>query len=233
MSTIAIMQPYFMPYIGYFQMIGAADTFVVYDDVNFIKKGWINRNNILVNGKPHLFSLPLENASQHKLINETAIDQNTGWGNKFVKTLQLSYKKAPFFAAVFPLVNEIVMNRETNLAKYVAHSLHSVCSYLEIETNIIISSHIEKNNNFKGQDKIIEICTNLNASRYVNAIGGVALYNKEAFSYHQIDLKFIRSMPIVYSQFSPEFIPNLSIIDVMMFNSPTEIQTMLKQYQLV
>lgn len=228
----AIMQPYVFPYIGYFQLMQSVDTFVVYDDVNFIKKGWINRNTILVNGKAYLFSIPLLDASQNKRINEIDIAENN-WNIDLLKTIELSYKKAPYFARVFPLINEILMHKERNLAKFIAFSLRSICSYLQICTKIVISSEIEKDNLLKAQDKIIEICKKTRTQNYINASGGKELYDVESFEKENLSLHFIKSKPIIYSQFKNEFIPWLSIIDVMMFNSIAEIGDMLQQTEWI
>lgn len=226
------MQPYFLSYIGYFQLIHAVDVFVVYDDVNYIKKGWINRNNLLVNGKGFLFSIPLKDVSQNKFINQIEIDENSGWRTDLLKTITLSYKKAPFFAEVFPILEDIIGYKENNLAKLITYSLSKICNFLSIETEIMTSSDIDKNNDLKGQDKIIEICKKIKADNYVNAIGGIELYDRDAFIKDDISLHFIKSNTINYSQFKNEFIPWLSIIDVMMFNSQERIKDLIKQYQL-
>ncbi|HLA56997.1 MAG TPA: WbqC family protein [Flavobacterium sp.] len=228
----AIMQPYLFPYIGYFQLIDSVDTFVVYDDVNFIKKGWINRNNILVNGQSHMFTMPLKDASQNKLISEISISESD-WNKDLLKTIALAYKKAPYFPEVFVLVESILMSGEINLAKFIANSLRRICSYLEIDTNIVISSEIEKDNSLKAQDKIIEICKKLDAKAYINAIGGMELYDATAFQQQNITLHFLKTQPIIYSQFKNEFIPWLSIIDVMMFNPVSEIKNILAKRELI
>lgn len=230
---LAIMQPYFFPYIGYFQLINSVDVFVIYDDVNYIKKGWVNRNNILVNATGFLFSVPLLEVSQNKFINQINIEENTNWKNNLLKTITLSYKKAPFYDNVFPVIENIITQEEQNLAKFVTYSLKKICDFLSIETTILISSEIQKNNDLKGQDKIIEICKKLKADNYINAIGGTELYDKEAFVKSKLSLNFIKPNTIIYSQFKNEFIPWLSIIDVMMFNSPEQIKSFLIQYDLI
>jgi hypothetical protein len=230
---VAIMQPYFLPYIGYFQLINAVDVFVIFDDVNYIKKGWINRNTILVNGNGFLFNIPLQEVSQNKLINQISIEEDSNWKKSLLKTLTLTYKKAPFFAEVFQIIENIIEYDEKNLAKFIAYSLRKICSLLAIETTIMVSSEIEKNNDLKGQDKIIEICKKLEATNYINAIGGQELYNSDTFSNCQISLNFIKSEPIQYTQFDNDFIPWLSIIDVIMFNSVEETKLLLNKYELV
>ncbi len=230
---LAIMQPYFLPYIGYFQLIDSVDLFVVYDDVNYIKKGWINRNNIQVGHEPHLFSLPLQSVSQNKYINETQLDANPVWKSNLLKTIQQSYRKAPFFDAVFPLLESIVVYEEQNLARYCAHSLQEISSYLQLGTRFVTSSEIAKNHSLKGQEKILELCKKLHATEYINAIGGMALYDRNAFSDAGITLHFLKTNPINYRQFKAEFIPWLSIIDVMMFNDITQTKALLQQRELI
>jgi hypothetical protein len=233
MLKVAIMQPYIFPYIGYFQLINAVDLFVVYDDVTFIKSGWINRNNILINGKSHIISIPLADASSNKLINEIRL-YNRGKGkSKFLKTIELAYKKAPSFALTFPVLEEIILNNENNLAQYLMFSLQKISEYLMIDTTFKISSKIEKNKDLKGQDKIIEICKKLDAGNYINAIGGLNLYEKLRFIENNISLNFLKPNQISYTQFGNDFIPSLSIIDVMMFNSLEVIQGKLSQYELL
>lgn len=225
---IAIMQPYLLPYIGYWQLINAVDKFVIFDDVNYINKGYINRNKILVEGRPYQFTLELIGASQNKFINEIQLGQNS---NKILKTIELNYKKSLYFKIVFPLIEEIFNQKEKNLAKFIGYSLKKIIDYLEIEVNFIYSSKIEKNDNLKNQDKIINICENLNANEYVNLIGGLNLYDKRIFVSNNIKLSFIETKKIKYQQFSNKFIPYLSIIDIMMHNNKDFIANMLKKFK--
>lgn len=227
------MQPYFFPYIGYFQLIANSDVFVIYDDVNFIKKGWINRNNILVNNSSYLFTMPLKSVSQNKLINEIFISDIDKWKIDILKTISNSYKKAPFFDDVFPIIEKIISFDELNLALYIQNSIQNLCAYLKINTKIIMSSEIDKNNELRGESKIIDICLQLKANQYVNAIGGIELYKKENFSEKNIDLKFIKTENIIYKQFKDDFTPWLSIIDVIMFNSVDETRKLLNKFELI
>lgn len=232
-KKIAIMQPYFFPYIGYFQLIKAVDTFVIYDDVNYIKRGWINRNSILINGKTHLFKMNLKAVSQNKLINEILLEENSSWKNNLLKTITMSYKKAPYFDDVYPLLKDIIMYYDQNLSLFLQNLIVKICHYLKVETSFILSSKINKTNKTKGQDKIIEICRELEAKQYINPIGGVELYNKKIFLEEEIQLNFIETQTIKYNQFVNDFIPNLSIIDVMMFNTVENIDEMLNSYKLI
>ena len=230
---VSIMQPYFFPYIGYFQLIANSDVFVIYDDVNFIKKGWINRNSILVNNTSYLFSMPLQNVSQNKLINEIFISDLDKWKMDLLKTISSSYKKAPFYQDVYPLIEKIISFDELNLAIYIQNSIQNLCAYLNINTKLIMSSEIVKNNGLKGENKIIDICLQLGATQYINAIGGIELYTQENFQVKNIDLKFIKSENILYQQFKNEFKPWLSIIDVIMFNSVEDTRMLLNKFELI
>ena len=230
---VSIMQPYFFPYIGYFQLIANSDVFVIYDDVNFIKKGWINRNTILVNNSPYLFSMPLQNVSQNKLINEIFITDLDKWKSDLLKTISSSYKKAPFYQDVYPLIEKIISFDELNLALYIQNSLQNLCAYLNLNTKLIMSSEIDKNNDLRGENKIIDICLQLGATQYINAIGGIELYTQENFQVKNIDLKFIKSENILYQQFKNEFKPWLSIIDVIMFNSVEDTRMLLNKFELI
>jgi len=228
--TLAIMQPYIFPYIGYWQLLEASDTFVIFDDVNFIKKGYINRNSILVGEKSSRFNIELIGASQNKLINEIEL---LGNNNKLLKTILMAYKKAPYFNIVYPILEDILSNTENNLAKFLGYSLEKIAGYLGITNNIIYSSDITKDNTLKAQDKILDISKRLNATHYVNAIGGQELYDKDKFSANDIQLNFIKTNIIKYKQFKNDFVPYLSIIDILMFNSVEEINKMIKSYELV
>lgn len=230
---IGVMQPYLFPYIGYWQLMNAVDKYVIYDDVNFIKGGWINRNRILINGEGKMINLQLHNASQNKLINEVEVFGEQNSVEKLIKTIERSYCKAPYFEDVFPIIKMILSNDEKNLAKYLEFSIRKVCEYLSIDTEIIVSSKIAKNNELKGQDKIIAICKALNGNEYYNAIGGQELYNYQDFVDNNLKLSFLETDNITYKQFNNEFVSNLSIIDVMMFNSQDEIKKLLLSYKCI
>jgi len=224
------MQPYFFPYIGYWQLINAVDTFIIYDDVNFIKQGYINRNSILQGQSSQRITLQLIGSSSNVLIKDIKVGKNC---KKLLKTIEQSYQKAPHFEMVFPLVKNILEAEEINLAKFLGNSLQNICNYLEIDTKIIYSSDIEKDNTLKGQDKILSICQNLKASKYINAIGGQELYSKEQFQKNNIELNFLQTEFTEYKQLTNDFIPYLSIIDILMFNSIDEVKVMLQRYELV
>lgn len=228
--TIAIMQPYFLPYIGYWQLINAVNLFVIFDDVNFINKSFINHNNILINYQKQQFTLELIKASQNKIINSITIGNNQ---KNLLKTIEMAYKKAPYFMNIFPIIENILLQKEKNLSKYIGFSLAEISTYLGINTQFIYSSDVNKNNDLKAQNKIIEICKKLEAKNYINPIGGQELYNKKIFEHEKINLNFLKTDFIEYKQFKNEFIPYLSIIDILMFNSIVEIKNMLDKYTLI
>ena len=230
---VGIMQPHFLPYIGYWQLLNAVDKYVIYDDVNFIKGGWINRNRMLVNGEPKLFNIQMQGASPNKLINEIEVSNNKVWKKKLLKTIENSYRKAPFYTDVFPIIEEIINYDECNLAKYLANSIKKVCNYLNIETELIVSSTLYKDNSLKAQEKVIAICKELKATEYYNAIGGQELYSYENFGADGIKLSFLKTNEIIYKQFDNSFISNLSILDILMFNSIEEIKSFLENYELL
>ena len=230
---VGIMQPYFFPYIGYYQLMNAVDKFVILDDVNYINRGWINRNRILINGEPKLISMPLKDASQNKLINEIEIANDQKWREKLLKTLQYNYKKAPFFHDVVLLVEKIILNKEQNLSTFIFTSIIAINKYLEIKTFIEPSSAKYNTKHLKAEQKILNICFQENATTYINPIGGTDLYSKQLFKDHNIELFFIKTKEVTYNQNGNIFIPWLSIIDVMMFNSVEDVTKMLNNYGLI
>lgn len=230
---VAIMQPYFLPYIGYFQLISAVDRFIVYDNIKYTKKGWINRNRMLMEGKDVVFSLPLKAASDylHVRQREIATDFNRiNLLNKF----KGAYRSAPYFAQVFPLIEQIMRHEDTNLFNFLFNSIAQTCAHLGITTTISISSSVTIDHSLKGEEKVLALCEAVGGSVYVNAIGGTELYSKIAFSKRNIDLKFIHSKIFQYPQFDNVFVPWLSIIDVLMFNRIEHVRTCISnKYELI
>jgi hypothetical protein len=226
---LAIMQPYFFPYIGYFQLIHAVDVFVVYDDVNFIKGGWINRNFILSQGKKMRITLQSRGASPNLLINQIIVGENQV---KLVKSIQQSYAKAPHYSDVMPLIERVLMSEEQNLAIYLAYGLRAVCSYLGLTTEWVLSSDLQKDNTQRGQEKVLSICHEMGADHYINMPGGRSLYESPLFEKEGIKLSFIASKDIEYKQRNKSFEPFLSIIDVMMFNDQEQCSKLLRGYAL-
>jgi len=229
------MQPYVFPYIGYYQLLLSVEKLVMYDDVHFIKQGWINRNRILLNGKDFLFSVPIKDVSSNKLIKDTLIDNSKYviWVKKFLTTLQQAYKKAPHFHSVFPLIESVFDQEYTSISELAVQSIHTTSRYIGINTRILPTSTIYRNQDLKGKERVIDICKKENAAIYINPSGGKELYSKDEFSQQGIELRFIQPKPLIYKQFNQAFVPWLSIIDVLMFNSQEEIFSFTHNYQLL
>jgi hypothetical protein len=232
---VAIMQPYFFPYIGYFQLINAVDVFVLYDEIEYTKKGWINRNRLLKNGSDELFSLPLKKDSDFLMINQRYLSDN--WSKdkkKMLNTFNEAYRKAPFFKETFILIEDSLNYSNMNLFDFLYETIKRICEHLNIETKIIVSSTLDFDNNLKSADKVLNICKILKANEYINPIGGVELYNKVFFKNKDIALHFLKAKNVVYKQFENNFIPFLSIIDVLMFNSTEEVKKMIaSEYEIL
>jgi hypothetical protein len=231
---LAIMQPYFLSYIGYYQLIASVDKFVVYDNIEFTKKGWFNKNRILLNNKEHLFTIPLKHASDFLHVKERFLsDDSIKARKKILSQINNSYRKAPFFSDTSVFIEGIFLQNRQNLFDFIYHSINQICDLLQIKTEIIRSSSLNIDHTLKSEDKVIAINKSLNATTYINAIGGQVLYDKKRFKDESIELVFLKPKLLEYKQFDNTFIPWLSIIDVLMFNSKEQVQDMLHQYNLV
>jgi hypothetical protein len=230
---LAIMQPYFLPYIGYFQLIAAVDHFVLYDNIKYTKKGWINRNRMLQNGKETVFSVPLKADSDSLHIRERELAAGFD-RNKLLNQLREAYRKAPYLAQTLPKIEAIVRYEDMNLFRFLHHSIIRICEYLGLSTEIGISSEIAIDHRLNGQEKILALCKALGANTYVNAIGGTSLYSPQTFRDRGVALRFITSQLLEYPQFGHQFLPWLSILDLMMFNSPEQVRSnVLEGYEVV
>jgi len=230
---LGIMQPYLLPYIGYFQLIAAVDVFVVYDNIQYTKKGWINRNRLLQDGTDLMFSVPLKKGSDYLEVRERSLAE-TFDRRKLLNQFRENYRRAPFFASTWPLLEQIIGHADDNLFRYIHNSIVQLCAHLSLETQVRISSDINIDHTLRGQDKVIAINQALGASVYRNAIGGLDLYSREAFRDQGIEVQFIKSRPLEYAQFGKPFVPWLSIVDVLMFNSVETIKDdFLSQIELV
>ena len=229
-KTVAIMQPYFLPYMGYWQLINAADEFVVYDNIQYTKKGWINRNRFLQNGKDEIFSIPLKSDSDFLDVAEREVSPAFD-PDKLVRQLQGSYRKAPSYAENFPVIESIIRHPEKNLSAYINYSIMTLAAYLDIGTKITKSSAIQIDHKaLKGQDKVIGICKALGGDEYINPIGGLDLYNRADFEDQGLKLTFLRSRALDYPAFGTTAIPHMSILDVLMFNSLAQVRSYLTSF---
>ena len=228
---LAIMQPYFLPYLGYFQLINCVDTFVIYDNIEFTKSGWIRRNRILNFDRDRYIVVPVKKASDYSLVGDLEIAETYDY-KKMLRVIKGAYERSPYFNNIFQLLEDIVPPKNNHLFDYLLGITKSLCAYLDIQTKFIISSSVSIDHSLKAQEKVIALCTALNANEYINPIGGKPLYDKGSFANVGIELSFHRMSDITYNQFNAPFIPNLSIIDVMMFNSKQKMKEQLNMYEL-
>ncbi|MGV0104110.1 WbqC-like protein [Nostoc sp. DSM 114160] len=231
---ITIMQPYLFPYLGYFQLINIADKFVIHDDVQYIKGGWINRNRILLNREAYLFTLSIKKDSAFLNINQRFFTENFDKERKrLLNIVELSYRKAPYYSNIKKLLDRILSVDEMNISQMITHSLKLICDYLDMDTQVYFSSELNKDNTLKGQERVISINKCLGSDHYINSIGGEKLYSREVFKKNGINLSFIQPRFVEYNQFNNQFVPWLSIIDILMFNDKEKIQKMLDEYDLI
>jgi hypothetical protein len=229
---LAIMQPYFLPYIGYWQLIAAVDVFVVYDNIKYTKKGWINRNRLLVNGKEALFSLPLRKDSDLLDVNQRYLADSFD-REDLIRRFREAYRKAPEFHAFMPLLEGLIRFSSNNLFDYILNSIYRICEFLGIKTQVIISSTISCDHSLRSSDRVQAICKALCADTYINPIGGTELYSKESYARQQVALQFFQSHFAEYPQYGSAFVPWLSIVDVAMFNTGERLrQQVLSGYAL-
>lgn len=222
------MQPYFLPYVGYFQLIASVDRFLLYDNIKYTKKSWINRNRMLLNGKDAMFSLPLKRGSDSLDVVERELAAEFD-RSKLLNQFKGAYGRAPYFEQSYPLLEQIVRYEDLNLFRFIYFSIVRLCEHLDIKTEIRISSEIAIDYGLKGQEKVLALCEAVGANTYINAIGGVELYSKDEFSRHGINLQFIKSLPFEYAQFERTFLPWLSILDVLMFNPLEAVRARVDQ----
>lgn len=227
------MQPYFLPYIGYFQLINSVDVFVIYDNVNFIKKGWVNRNNFLIENYPKLISIPLEGASQNKLINKINVKKDKDY-KKVLNSIESNYSKASNFGEYFTSFKNIFEKSEQcSISTFNFDLMKWAIQNLSVKTEFIFSSNLNIDHDLRGQDKIIEICKKLNASTYINLPGGRVLYNNNIFNQENINLKFLEPGFHEYSHAkTKKFYSNLSFFDVLMNVENHHLKKILNNYIL-
>lgn len=233
---IAVMQPYLFPYIGYFQLIQSAEKFVFYDDVDFIKQGWINRNRLLINGESCLFTVPLKNVSSSRVINQTEINLHFygKWKSKFLKTIEQNYKKSPFYKEIFLILNDVLNGDYQNISELSISSVKEVLKYLEINKELYLSSeNFGEFKSFNRTERLINYCKKENAETYINMIGGQELYDKNYFLSKDLKLLFLQPNIVEYEQNDNPFIAGLSIIDILMNCSKSQVINMLNQYKLI
>lgn len=254
---LAVMQPYFLPYIGYFQAINEVDKYILYSNLTFIKDGWMNRNRILIkNGALSTISVPLLNKSSNLMISEIRIDNSQLWRDKMLKTFFLNYKGSVYFDEFFPYLTDLLKEPVDFLCDLNAHLIVHISKLVGIETEIEYNNfekyvvleeklisidkgdfsafpYMEQTRPIKKVARVLEIAKNENAAEFINAFGGQDLYSKEEFSAYNIDLKFVKTNDFSYKQFNSDFNPNLSIVDVLMHNGKDATLNLVKNYELI
>ena len=229
---VAIMQPYFFPYIGYFQLMAWSDVFVLHDDVQYIKGGWVNRNRILMNGADRTITFPVQKGAHELPINARHYVDDKQARRDICNLVKQAYRKAPHFPEVFPLFEELLESADRNVAHYNGNLARRIAQYLGIACRIVDSSALEKDDSLAGEARVLEICKRLGATDYTNPIGGTSLYHGDAFAQQGITLRFLEAQNMRYPQHGDSWVPFLSIIDVLMFNSVEETRKLLGAYTL-
>lgn len=231
--TIAVMQPYLFPYLGYFQLIAAADVFVLGDDLQYVRSGWVNRNRILQGNEARLISFPLKKDRFVLQINQRQLcDGFTEEAERLVRLITESYEKAPYFAQVMPLIERLIRFPHQNIALYAENALRELCAYLHIVTPIMRSSDLILGTPADKQERIIRIAHTFQATTFITPEGGSVVYDRDHLARNRLLVRFFRMDPVAYQQFGEPFVANLSIIDVLMFNCVEQVQQMLSQYHL-
>lgn len=227
---VAIMQPYFFPYIGYFQLMAMVDCFVVYDDAQFMKNGWVNRNRILRARQPAWWTFPVVRDDFQLPIRQRCYSRPPGQIRSLLGKLEGAYRDAPRYSAVVPAIADLLNLANDNVAEFNRHLLEGVAALLGIKCQFLNASELEPLETLGGQERVLDICRRLGATEYMNPIGGLELYDGSSFSKHDINLAFLKAKPVVYEQFGGEFVPFLSIVDVMMFNSSEQIKALIGEH---
>lgn len=233
MTRLAIMQPYFFPYIGYWQLINAVDRFMIYDDLSYIKRGWINRNRILINKSPAYITVPLHRSSSNKRIRDIDLHPEPGWQDRMIKTLEITYRRAPSYAESFPVIERLIRHQAENLSAYLAYQLRVLAAFLGIATEIVTPGPQSDDENMRGQQRVLEVCKREGADVYINPQGGQGLYDPRFFRRGGVDLRFLVMHPLPYKQRAGGFMPYLSIIDALMEIGPGGLKAHLDAYALI
>ncbi|MFT5635030.1 MAG: hypothetical protein ACI89T_000461 [Cognaticolwellia sp.] len=231
------MQPYIFPYLGYYQLIHHTDKWVVFDDIQFSSKSWVNRNRILhpeQNKAWQYFTIPIKKHSLSTKINELDINYQLAWKEQILGKLSHYKNRAPFYRQTINLINEVFDTSPCKLNNLLVNALKITCNYLDIDFNYQLFSELNFDESVISSpgDWALHISKKLNASEYINPPGGYSIFSEQSFLNKNIKLSFLTSDLPDYNQNRKPSIPALSIIDVMMWNSVTDIKNMLKQYKL-
>lgn len=254
-QCIAVMQPYLFPYLGYFQLIGAVDTFVLYDNLNYIKNGWINRNRILqVNRSPFYFTLPVAKRNRSFMKIRDVRIQRGPWRRKLLNSIFLNYKCSTFFEDVFPVLENFLHSDTDSLSELNKMSIVGLSEFLQLETRIITDPSLDNLEDMLAKEdrylvtefpdldlnigstkiaRALFLCKYFKADTFINPIGGLDLYPKLDFARNSIGVFFLKMDEVKYRQRSDLFYPNLSIIDVLMNCGKNGTQELLSKFSLL
>lgn len=229
--SIAVYQPYFFPYLAYWQLLAAADVFVVGDEYQYKARGFINRNTILLNHAPHRFTISLKGASPSRRIGEIDVLDDFA---KFRKSLAHAYGRSPFHAEAMAVIDPILDYPDRNLARFLGNQIQAVSRYLGLATEIVYMSELGLDPECESKEQRLRDCVKrLGAGMLINPAGSIPLYPPSGFESHDIALRFLRSRAIPYPQANREFVPGLSLIDAMMCNSRQSLAALLSSYDII
>jgi len=231
--SVAIMQPYLFPYLGYFQLMHHVDQFVVFDTAQYIRRGWINRNRILLDQKPHTFTLPVRKAPRDTLIADMLLASDAKAVSKLLHTIYVAYREAPYFESTYAMVESILQSTESSLCIRLVDQLQQILTHLNIDTQITLASQIEVRSVEGAENRILGMCEALGATTYINPWNGQDLYTPTRFHERNMHLGFLEMQVIPYPQKVTEFVSHLSIVDVLMHCSVEEIHRLLSQYRIL
>lgn len=231
--TVAIMQPYLFPYLGYIQLMQAVDEFVFFDTAQFIRRGWIHRNRIVLNGKAHTFTVPVTKCARNTLIQDVLWSADPLVRIKLLQTIKQAYKDAPYVDAVLPWVERTLRSTESSVAKLIEMHFIDVYNYLGLEVNFYLASSRKWTEAYGASERILSMCMDVNATCYINPINGRHLYDASDFAMKGIELQFLEMDAVEYPQMGSEFVSHLSMIDVLMMNEPTEVLNLLQNHQII
>jgi hypothetical protein len=226
---VAVMQPYFFPYVGYFQLLHAVDRFVFLDDVQYIRRGWINRNRILVDGRETLITIPVQHGERSDRICDIALD-SSDWRRKRIELLRHAYARAPHFRAVLPIVAGVIEAPAATIADLARASVLRIVDLLSIPASIVASSRAYGNQDLRGEERIVDIARRESATIYVNLPGGRELYHRDVFARAGMELRFVQPRVPDYDQGGAAFVPRLSIIDLLMWTGIAGTRSLLEAY---
>jgi hypothetical protein len=231
-GRVALMQPYFLPYLGYFQLIAASDCFVVYDNVQFIKNGWIERNRYLLEGEAKWFGVPLAKGSHSQMIMERQVSAHFDMAS-LINKLAFAYRKAPHVERTLTWLEALLKLPAQNIAELNELALRSCCSLLKLNTPIIRASEWAPSSHSRGQDRVIEVIKSVGGTSYLNPAAGGSLYEADDFAQAGYALELLKPSLPVYAQHNKPFVPALSILDALMFNEVETVSAWVRQGEIL